>query len=164
MVLMRPSVYLGLTEPLPQPNAASLDHHLALIEEGRPIAAPYLGLRVDEQGVHAHGHEGRHRALACQVHQGDRPIPVVLIGHGLDVEGYNLRASRMSRVFFESLHQDGLWCEMGLRRHRDVFEAVWHEEHGVFRPGKSEDHVAESVPSVLPAASQVSKVRAPRPR
>ena len=80
-VLMRPSVFLRLAEPLRPSNrrpgsAAFLARALA---EGRTIAPATLSVDPPGQDVPGvHGHEGRHRMEAALALAGDVPLPVHL--------------------------------------------------------------------------------------
>lgn len=81
----------------------------ALIRDGKPMAAPFLIIRVHGEPdtptkVTVQSHEGRARADAFRAINGDVPMPVQLHPSGL-------RARNLSEDFFKYLEDNGLVAE-----------------------------------------------------
>ena len=81
----------------------------ALIRDGKPMAAPFLIIRVHGEPdtptkVTVQSHEGRARADAFKAINGDVPMPVQLHPSGL-------RARHLSPDFFKWIEENGLVAE-----------------------------------------------------
>ena len=81
-VAMRPSVFLAIATPLPQPRS-SLGWLRGRLEDGQAIAPAELHFDVDVKVPLALAHEGRHRMTALGERMPDRAVPVRLSFRGL---------------------------------------------------------------------------------
>jgi len=106
-VMMRPSVFLSLVDPLHQPRRSSLDHAKACVGGLRPLASPMLNVEIDRNDPAAApevvGHEGRHRMLAILETVGDVEVPVHVLPRGM-------RARHLDDAVVERL-RDGMMHE-----------------------------------------------------
>lgn len=87
-VLMKPSVFLKLAAPLPEPSSKeNIKKHL---QNGGSIGAPFLDITIPPQwedgdftkAARVRGHEGRNRMAAVMALEGDAPVEVHLIPGG----------------------------------------------------------------------------------
>jgi hypothetical protein len=79
------------------------------LRHGKAIAVPWLDIDIigepdNPTSVHVTGHEGRARALAVQMLNGDNPMPVQLQLAGL-------RARHLTPAFFSWLEHNGMTIE-----------------------------------------------------
>jgi hypothetical protein len=84
VVMMRPSSFLAVSEPMGAPRDG-FAHVLDAVRRGEAIASPFLKVDFPEGGgpPEIHGHEGRHRMLAVLETVGDVEIPVHVFPRGL---------------------------------------------------------------------------------
>jgi hypothetical protein len=107
---MRPRHFLDLAMPAYRMDDA---RKIAdLIKEGQAIAVPFLMLNMNgdpesPEQVWVTGHEGRARATACYLIQGQEHIPVQMTFAGL-------RARHLSPEFFQWIADNGI-CPEGTR-------------------------------------------------
>jgi hypothetical protein len=87
-VQMRPSTFLKLALPLPNPPSADdISQH---IKNGGAIGAPFLEIMIPDewdggdfsQPAAVKGHDGRNRMNAIMAVEGDRPVEVHLFFYG----------------------------------------------------------------------------------
>lgn len=114
-VLMKPSTYLRLCNPIRQGQAEM--HNFEFIKDyirgGNPIGSPWLRLELDRfpqgayraQDAYVSGHEGRNRALAIQQLYDDEPIEVHITT--------NADSNRALSLELRELLRDGLKSEYG---------------------------------------------------
>ena len=97
-VLVKPSVFLKLATPHPDPRSDYIEKHIAA---GEPIGAPFLDIHIPQEWfsdetdykrvvegdlskpARVIGHEGRHRMTAILKHYGDDPVETHLLLNGL---------------------------------------------------------------------------------
>ena len=111
-VLMTPSVFLSLANPLKEPK--SVDYIVQHMENGGALGAPFLNIDIPErwfEGKFADyarvvGHEGRNRMMAIQKVEGDGPVEVHLFPRG------GIRARHLTQEIIEQL-QVGMISESG---------------------------------------------------
>lgn len=109
---MKPSVFRKLAIAADRSGTASELEEL--VESGKPMAAPFLMLRVDgepeaPENVKVIGHEGRARADVFRNLNGDVPMPVQL-------HPSQLRARHLSPEFFEYIDEHGIQAEQSEKR------------------------------------------------
>lgn len=89
-VLMKPSVFLKLASPLPRHQATSVTHIKDVIQQGKGIASPWLGIIIPtdwqtenfSKSAKVAQHEGRNRMWAILELEGDNPVETHLFFHG----------------------------------------------------------------------------------
>jgi hypothetical protein len=79
-VKMRPSTFIKLAAPLERDQAKQ--EMIDYVKSGGAIGAPFLIVRIDDDGVEVTGHEGRNRMLAVYAAEGDSPIETHLFFRG----------------------------------------------------------------------------------
>lgn len=97
-VMVKPSVFLKLATPHPDPRSDYIEQHIAA---GEPIGAPFLDIHIPQEWFSDEtdykqvvegdlskparivGHEGRHRMTAILKHYGDEPIETHILLSGL---------------------------------------------------------------------------------
>ena len=113
---MSPSEYLNLAANVQgMPNTT--EYIKGKMEEGAPIAPPFLDVKWDEENQRwiTTGHEGRHRALAASV-LGETSIPVHLLFSGgfraSDVTDEMMSAPIVSQSGFFTLKRGVIYCTL----------------------------------------------------
>jgi hypothetical protein len=97
-VMVKPSVFLKLAAPHPDPRSDYIEKYIA---SGEPIGAPFLSIHIPQEWfsdettynnvvegnltetAEISGHEGRHRMTAILKHYGDEPVETHLLFSGL---------------------------------------------------------------------------------
>lgn len=106
-VMVKPSTFLSLAEPLSRQNADSTDWIKDYLQKGGKIASPFLKIAIPDEWINGdyskparvNSHDGRNRMYALKELQGDNPIEVHLLFNG------TWRKSHITDSFVQALNR-----------------------------------------------------------
>lgn len=105
-VLMRPTVFLELALPLPNPRSDTVQFLRGALSRKEAFGSPFLNVKWVDGDWKVNGHEGRHRMKAVLAEEGNDPIEVHIFPQG------GMRRRHLDEPMMAAL-KHGIFCQSG---------------------------------------------------